>query len=51
MVSFVVTLLPLVLYTGAINIESIFNISAELGLSKSQGNTLTVIAIGLLGPL
>jgi SSS family solute:Na+ symporter len=27
MISFVVTLLPIVLYTGAINLESIFNIS------------------------
>ncbi len=33
MISFVVTLLPIVLYTGAINLESIFNISEVLGVS------------------
>ena len=32
MVSFVVTILPIVLYTGAINLESIFNISDILGI-------------------
>ena len=49
LVSFVVTLLPIVLYTGAINIESIFNISEVLEVSKSQGLWITVIAIGALG--
>ncbi len=51
MISFVVTLLPIVLYTGAINLESIFNVSEVLGVSQQQGITLTVIAIGLLGSL
>ena len=37
MISFVVTLLPIVLYTGAINLESIFNISEVLEISKSKG--------------
>ncbi len=50
-VSFVVTLLPIVLYTGAINFESIFNISEVLGVSKSQGIWITVVAIGLIGSL
>jgi SSS family solute:Na+ symporter len=50
-VSFVVTLLPIVLYTGAINLESIFNISETLGVSKSQGLWITVVAIGLIGSL
>ena len=36
-VSFVVTLLPIVLYTGAINFESIFGISEILGVSAQQG--------------
>ena len=50
-ISFVVTLLPIVLYTGAINIESIFNISETLNISKSQGLWITVIAIGSLGAI
>ncbi len=49
MISFVVTLLPIVLYTGAINLESIFNISEVLEVSKDQGLWITVIAIGSLG--
>jgi len=50
-ISFVVTLLPIVLYTGAINLESIFNISEVLNVSKSEGLWLTVIAIGVIGSL
>jgi SSS family solute:Na+ symporter len=50
-VSFVVTLLPIVLYTGAINLESIFNVSETLGVTKSQGLWITVVAIGLIGSL
>ena len=34
LVSFVVTLLPIVLYTGAINLESIFSISEKFGISQ-----------------
>ena len=49
LVSFVVTLLPIVLYTGAINLESIFNVANELGVSHGQGLTLTVVALGLVG--
>ena len=49
MVSFVVTLLPIVLYTGAINLESIFNISEVLDVSKQKGLWLTVIGVGLIG--
>jgi solute:Na+ symporter, SSS family len=47
-VSFVVTLLPIVLYTGAINLESIFNISEVLGVTKSEGLWITVVGIGVL---
>jgi SSS family solute:Na+ symporter len=50
-VSFVVTLLPIVLYTGAINLESIFNISEILGVTKSEGLWITVVAIGLIGSM
>jgi SSS family solute:Na+ symporter len=51
MVSFVVTLLPIVLYTGAINLESIFNISEVFGVSKSEGIWFTVLAVGILGSI
>ena len=50
-ISFVVTLLPIVLYTGAINLESIFNVSETLGVSKAEGLWITVVAIGLIGSL
>jgi solute:Na+ symporter, SSS family len=49
MLSFIVTLLPIVLYTGAINLESIFNVSDVLEVSKSEGIWWTVIAIGCIG--
>lgn len=48
-ISFVVTLLPIVLYTGALNLESIFNVSEVLGISRSEGLWLTVICIGVIG--
>ena len=48
-VSFVVTLLPIVLFTGAINLESIFDVSKNLGVSQSEGLWLTVIVIGIIG--
>ncbi|MCF7568791.1 solute:sodium symporter family transporter [Sabulilitoribacter arenilitoris] len=51
MISFVVTLLPIVLYTGAINLESIFNISEVLGVSQDQGLWVTVIGIGAIGSI
>jgi solute:Na+ symporter, SSS family len=50
-VSFVVTLLPIVLYTGAINLESIFNVSEVLGVTRAEGLWITVVAIGLIGSL
>ena len=49
MLSFVVTLLPIVLYTGAINLESLFSISEVFQISKSEGIWLTVITIGVIG--
>lgn len=49
MLSFVFTLLPIVLYTGAINLESIFNVSEVFEISKSQGIWLSVLAIGVIG--
>ena len=51
MVSFVVTLLPIVLYTGAINLESIFNVSEILGVSKNEGLWITVVIVGTIGSI
>ncbi|OQD43138.1 solute:sodium symporter family transporter [Croceivirga radicis] len=51
MVSFVVTILPIVLYTGAINLESIFNVSEVLQLPKQESLWVTVVVIGSLGAL
>ena len=51
MISFVVTLLPIVLYTGAINLESIFNISEVFEISKNEGIWLTVVGIGITGSI
>lgn len=51
MLSFVVTLLPIVLYTGAINLESLFNISEVFELSKNEGIWLTVVCIGVIGSI
>ena len=48
-ISIISTLLPIVLYTGAINIESIFGISDLLGISQSQGLWLTVLVVGCIG--
>jgi SSS family solute:Na+ symporter len=48
-ISFVVTLLPIVLYSGAINLEAIFDISGLLGISHSEGLWLTVVLIGGIG--
>ncbi|SDK02774.1 solute:Na+ symporter, SSS family [Catalinimonas alkaloidigena] len=49
MVSFVVTLLPIVLYTGAINLESLFNVAEVFGVSHTEGLWITVIVVGLIG--
>lgn len=48
-ISFISTLLPIVLYTGALNIESLFNISDMLGVSKPSGMWFTVLVVGSLG--
>lgn len=50
-VSFVVTLLPIVLFTGAINLESIFGISELLGVTKTEGLWITVILVGTVGSI
>lgn len=50
-ISFVCTLLPIVLYTGAINVESIFEISEVLNVSKTQGLWITVLVVGTIGAI
>lgn len=47
--SFITTLLPIVLYTGALNIESIFDISDRLSITVDQGIWLTVLIVGVVG--
>ena len=49
--SFIFTLLPIVLFTGAINLESIFNISEVLGVSRAEGLWITVVLIGVIGSI
>lgn len=49
MLSFVLTLLPIVLYTGAINLESLFSVSEVFGVSRAQGIWISVLAIGGIG--
>lgn len=48
-VSFVVTLLPVVLYTGAINMETLFDVSARMGITKDQSLWYLIVATGILG--
>jgi len=50
-VSFVVTLLPIVLYTGAISLESLFGVSNVLGVDKTEGLWITVVIIGVIGSI
>ena len=49
LVSFVVTLLPIVLYTGALNMETLFDVSDKLHISKDLSLIYLIIAIGVLG--
>ena len=49
--SFVVTLLPIVLYSGAIGIESLFGVSELLGVDQTEGLWITVVAIGAIGSI
>jgi SSS family solute:Na+ symporter len=48
-VSFVVTLLPVVLYTGALNMETLFDVSARMHITRDQSLWYLIIAIGVLG--
>ena len=48
-ISFVATLLPIVLYTGALNIEAIFGISELLDITVSEGIWGTILVVGIIG--
>lgn len=48
---YVTTLLPIVLYTGALNLESIFDVSAILEVSRFEAIILMVVFIGGIGSL
>ena len=48
-ISFVVTLLPIVLYTGALNIEAIFGISEILKVTQQEGIWITIWIVGTIG--
>ena len=50
-ISFVATLLPIVLYTGALNIEAIFEISELLNVSQKEGIWITILSVGSIGAL
>ncbi len=49
--SFIFTLLPIVLYTGAINFEGIFEISELLDVTHQQSIWILVLVIGVIGAL
>ena len=48
-ISFVATLLPIVLYTGALNIEAIFEISTLLNVTQNEGIWITILIVGGIG--
>ncbi len=47
--SFVVTLLPVVLYTGALNFETLFDIAETFHITKSESIMYLIIITGILG--
>lgn len=48
-VSFIVTLLPVVLYTGALNMETLFDVSERMNISRETSINYLIIATGVLG--
>ena len=49
--AFVFTLLPIVLYSGAINFESIFEISETLQIDEGLALWITILIIGIIGSI
>lgn len=50
-ISFVATLLPIVLYTGALNIEALFEISELLNVTQREAIWITISIVGGLGAI
>ena len=48
---YVISLLPIVLYTGAIAMESLFNVSEALNIDRTTSLWLIVWAVGILGSI
>ncbi|MFG6686077.1 solute:sodium symporter family transporter [Mariniflexile sp. HNIBRBA6329] len=48
---YVVVLLPIVLYSGALAINAMFNVPEMLGVSKNLALWITVFAIGIIGSI
>ncbi|RSK39857.1 solute:sodium symporter family transporter [Mangrovimonas spongiae] len=48
---YVVVLLPIVLYSGALAINSMFDVPEMLGVSKTTGLWITVFSIGIIGSI
>ncbi len=51
LVGYVVNMLPITLYSGAVAISQIFDIETMLGVSYAEGIWLTVIVIGVIGTI
>ncbi len=51
LVSYIVNLLPITLYSGAIAMGQIFDVSAVFGISEVQGIWLMVWVIGIIGAI
>lgn len=49
LVAYIVTMLPLVLYSGSVVMEQIFGVSDLLGVDRFLGITLMCIALGVIG--
>lgn len=49
--SYSIAILPVVLLFGAAGLESLFDVSSVLGVSKAHANWLMVLGIGVLGSL
>jgi SSS family solute:Na+ symporter len=48
---YMIVLLPIVLYTGALALNSMFDVPGILGVSKTVGLWITVWAIGIIGSI
>lgn len=51
LLSYILAILPVVLLSGATGLESLFDLSAQLGISRTAGIWLTVWGVGTLGSL